>query len=152
MSSEVKGLARNIKRESKKMKKAILIITALCGLLVGCNDDAQIASRNLSKAADNFEIARRVVFYNGITGQYILSVQGLCSVENRNRTVSFTCKDDGGKYVKHMLGLSDNVTYFSEQLSAHDVSVYHYRVTFKPDAIIPDFNLRSQLADDVTND
>ena len=134
------------------MKKLIIIYTILMSLLLtGCNDDAQIASRNLSKAADNFEIARRVVFYNGITGDYILSVQGLCSVNNNGRSVSFTCKNSEGKYVKHMLGLSDNVTYFSEQLSAHDVSVYQYRVTFKPDAIIPDFNIRSQLSDDNTN-
>lgn len=134
------------------MLKKILItsLVAGCFVLAGC-DDAQVASRNLSKAADNFEIARRVVFYNGITGEYILSVQGLCSVSDSGRSVSFTCKNDEGKYVKHMLGLSDNVTYFSEQLSAHDVSAYHYRVTFKPDAVIPDFNLRTQLVDDVTN-
>ena len=121
------------------------------GLLSACADDADIASSNLSKAADNFEIARWVVFYNGITGEYILSVQGLCSVSNKGSSVAFTCKDSNGKYVKHMLGLSDNVTYFSEQLSAHDVSVYNYRVTFKPDQVIPDFNLRSQLVDDVSN-
>ncbi|MCP4177845.1 MAG: hypothetical protein GY756_08770 [bacterium] len=134
------------------MKKLIISSTILMSLLLtGCNDDARIASRNLSKAADNFEIARRVVFYNGITGEYILAVQGLCSVSNNGQSVSFTCKNNEGKYVKHMLGLSDNVTYFSEQLSAHDVSVYQYRVTFKPDAIIPDFNIRSQLADDNTN-
>jgi len=133
--------------------KKLLTVAALSAavLLSGCQDDADIASYNLSKAADNFEVARRVVFYNGITGDYILSVQGLCSVSNNGRSVSFTCKNDEGKYVKHMLGLSDNVTYFSEQLSAHDVSVYQYRVTFKPDAIIPDFNIRSQLVDDVSN-
>ena len=134
----------------KMIKKTLIAIALLAGL-AACNDDADIASRNLSKAADNFEIVRRVVFYNGITGDYILSVQGLCSVSNNGRSVSFTCKNDKGKYVKHMLGLSDNVTYFSEQLSAHDVSVYQYRVTFKPDAIIPDFNIRSQLIDDDSN-
>ena len=132
-----------------KILMALSVASTL--ILTGCNDDADVASRNLSKAADNFEIARRVVFYNGITGDYILSVQGLCSVNNNGRSVSFTCKNDKGKYVKHMLGLSDNVTYFSEQLSAQDVSVYHYRITFKPDAILPDFNIRSQLSDDVTN-
>jgi hypothetical protein len=130
---------------------SISLILAATALLSGCNDDADIASRNLSKAADNFEIVRRVVFYNGITGDYILSVQGLCSVSNNGRSVAFTCKNDEGKYVKHMLGLSDNVTYFSEQLSASDVSVYQYRVTFKPDVILPDINIRSQLVDDVTN-
>lgn len=133
--------------------RKLLVAAAISGsvLLSGCQDDASIASHNLSKAADNFEIARRVVFYNGITGDYILSIQGLCSVSNNGRSVSFTCKNDKGKYVKHMLGLSDNVTYFSEQLSAQDVSVYNYRVTFKPDAIVPDFNIRSQLVDDVSN-
>lgn len=134
------------------MKRLLLAVSIAAALaLTGCSDDADIASRNLSKAADNFEIARRVVFYNGITGDYILSVQGLCSVQDSGHKVSFTCKNSDEKYVKHMLGLSDNVTYFSEQLSAHDVSVYQYRVTFKPDAIIPDFNIRSQLVDDVTN-
>lgn len=131
------------------MKNSLLALLLITGLSA-CND-ADVASRNLSKAADNFEIARRVVFYNGITGQYILSVQGLCSVSNSGKSVSFTCKNDEGKYVKHMLGLSDNVTYFSEQLSAHEVSVYQYRVTFKPDAIIPDFNMRSQLIEDDSN-
>lgn len=133
------------------MRKVLLLTAVISTALVTGCDDASVASRNLSKAADNFEIARRVVFYNGITGEYILSVQGLCSVSDGGRSVSFTCKDSNGGYVKHMLGLSDNVTYFSEQLSAHDVSVYNYRVTFKPDAIIPDFNMRSQLIDDDSN-
>lgn len=132
------------------MKKLILVFLSVIGMY-GCQDDADVASYNLSKAADNFEIARRAVFYNGITGDYILSVQGLCSVNNNGRSVSFTCKNDDGKYVKHMLGLSDNVTYFSEQLSSHDVSVYHYRITFKPDAIVPDINIRSQLVDSDEN-
>ncbi len=120
-------------------------------LLSGCSDDADIASKNLSKAADNFEIARRVVFYNGITGDFILSVQGLCSVTDHVTKVTFTCKTDDGDFVKHQLGRSDNVTYFSEQLSAHDVSTYNYRITFKPDVIIPDINIRSQLSEDDTN-
>ena len=40
------------------------IIAILAILLVGCDDDAQVA---ISKAADNFEAARRVIFYNGIS-------------------------------------------------------------------------------------
>lgn len=133
------------------MKKVLaMVILGSTLALTGC-DDAEVASRNLSKAADNFEIPRRVVFYNGITGDYILSVQGLCSVQDSGNSVSFTCKNDEGKYVKHMLGLSDNVTYFSEQLTAHEVSTYNYRVTFKPDVIVPDFNLRSQLVEDDSN-
>ena len=132
--------------------KKLLIAASLISIpfLSGC-DDADVVSHNLSKAADNFEIARRVVFYNGITGDYILEVQGLCSVQESGSKVSFTCKDDNEKFLKHQLSRSDNVTYFSEQLSAQEISVYNYRVIYKPDVIIPDFNVRTQLSNDDTN-
>lgn len=110
----------------------------------GCSSDADVASRNLSKAADQFEIARRVVFYNGITGDYMLTVEGLCSLGNydKSREVSITCKVGPGTYKKHFLGLSDNVTYFVEQLEAKPASIYHYRVVFKPSTIIPDLEVK----------
>lgn len=110
----------------------------------GCSSDADVASRNLSKAADQFEIARRVVFYNGITGDYMLTVEGLCSLGNydKSREVSITCKVGPGTYKKHFLGLSDNVTYFVEQLEPSSTSVYRYRVIFKPKSIIPDVEVK----------
>jgi len=45
------------------MKKLLLAVPVIA--LTACVPDAQIASKNLSKAADMFEIDRRVVFYNG---------------------------------------------------------------------------------------
>lgn len=117
-----------------------LIIAGLIGLslLAGCTD-ADVASSNLSQAADNFKIARRIVFYNGITGQYMLVMEGLCSLGNNDPhgEVTVTCKTGPNSYKKNFLGLSDNVTYFAEQIDGVDVSVYHYRVTFKPEVIIP---------------
>ncbi|CDP50672.1 Phage protein [Devosia sp. DBB001] len=84
------------------------------------------------------------MFYNGITGDYMLSIEGLCSLGNTDkaREVSITCKTGPGAYKKHFLGLSDNVTYFVEQLEAASVSAYHYRVIFKPSVIIPDLDIR----------
>lgn len=128
------------------MKKRFGIIGAMFAAIVvlaACND-ADIASANLSKAADNFEIDRRVVFYNGITGDYILSVEGRCSLGNSDTAykLTVTCKVGDGQFKKHFLGLSDNVTYFAEQLQTADVSVYHYRVVFKPQTIIPDVDFR----------
>lgn len=122
-------------------------ITALVVLITGCSPDADIASRNLSKAADMFEINRRVVFYNGITGQYMLTVEGLCSLGNddKNRKVSITCKVGKDNYKKHFLGLSDNVTFFVEQLEPSKQSTYHYRVVFKPQVIVPDIDARGDL-------
>lgn len=117
---------------------------ALTGLIAACTD-ADIASQNLSKAADYFEINRRIVFYNGITDTYMLTIEGRCSLGNNDgpKELTVTCKTSSDAYKKHFLGLSDNVTYFVEQLENADVSVYHYRVDFKPQTIIPDIDLRT---------
>ena len=121
---------------------------AVAGLVSGC-DDATVASSNLSKAADNFEIDRRIVFYNGITGDYMLEIQGRCSIkaDGMDNQLEVTCKTGSGQYKKHFLGLSDNVTYFAEQVESANVSGYHYRVTFKPQTIIPDVNFRGDAGE-----
>lgn len=125
------------------MKKTWLLLSVITIALLGCSD-AHVVSNNLSKAADNFEVNRRVIFYNGITGEYMLSIEGLCSLGSASETkaVTVTCKVGPSSYKKHFLGLSDNVTYFAEQIDGVAASPYHYRVVFKPAAIIPDIELR----------
>lgn len=124
--------------------KIKLIAAACAALLIGCSSDADVASRNLSQAADNFEVSRRVVFYNGVTGEYMLSIEGLCSKGNgeTGRQVTITCKTGAGQYKKHFLGLSDNVTYFIEQVEPFAAGSSHYVVNFKPSVILPDIKLR----------
>jgi hypothetical protein len=127
------------------------VANLMCGLSIlaavvgsaGCSD-AYIVSANLSKAADNFEVNRRIVFYNGITGEYMLVIEGLCSLGRANETVAVTvtCKTGPNDYKKHFLGLSDNVTYFAEQIDGSKASKYQYRVVFKPAAIVPDIDVR----------
>ena len=95
-------------------------------LLVACEDDAKVASRNLSKAADMFEIERRIVFYNGITNEYILSLEGRCSLLDQGNQLEVTCKTGPDSYKKHFLGLSDNVTYFAEQTEGDNWSQYSF--------------------------
>jgi len=127
------------------MKKLFLgLLAAITVGLTGCASDADIASRNLSKAADNFDVSRRVVFYNGITGEYMLSIEGYCSKGNSDsvRQVTITCKVGSGQYKKHFLGLSDNVTFFIEQVEPFAAGASHYVVNFKPSTIIPDVRLR----------
>jgi len=125
------------------MKKAIATLIA-AAVLAGCSPDADVASRNLSKAADMFEINRRIVFYNGITGEYMLTIEGLCSLGNHDSagTLSVTCKTGPTTFKKHFLGLSDNVTFFVEQMEPAQASVFHYRVVFKPQIIVPDIDFR----------
>lgn len=126
------------------MKKLLAITGITLAVLTGCADDARVASRNLGKAADNFEINRRVVFYNGITSDYLLSIEGLCSIEPLTgpSRVAVICKVGPTDYKKHFLGLSDNVTYFVEQLEPNKASTHFYRVTFKPSTIIPDIRVQ----------
>lgn len=132
-------------------KKINLInLSIMCFLtffITGCETDANIASRNLSKEADMFNIDRRIIFYNGITGEYILNIEGKCSIkaDKQDNQLEVTCKVGEGKYKKHFLGLSDNVTYFAEQVEAKSVSAYHYKVYFKPQSIIPDIDMVGSL-------
>ena len=125
------------------MFKKIALALACATTLAACSD-ARIASDNLSKAADNFEIARRIVFYNGITGEYMLSIEGYCSKGNDDTTrqVTITCKTGSSEYKKHFLGLSDNVTYVIEQVEPFKTGSSHYIVNFKPSVIIPDVRIR----------
>lgn len=128
-------------------KTAAIAVTALAaaGLLAGCTSDADRASENLSKEAEQFKVVRRVVFFNGITDKYLLTIEGRCSVETSESalggSLEVTCKLGEDQYKKHFLGLSDNVSYFVEQLNPVDVSVYHYKVIFKPENILPDIDV-----------
>lgn len=119
-------------------------VASLAALLVvtGCSTDAEVVSANLSVEAGNFQIDRRIVFYNGITGTYILVIEGKCQVDHAYK-LSVICKTGHDAYKKHYLGLSDNVTYFSEQLESHGASEYRYKVIFKPESIVPDVELRT---------
>ena len=130
-----------------KFFAAILVVATVA--LTGCGRDAQIASQNLSRAADMFEITRRVVFYNGVTGEWMLELIGRCSIEDDGRQLEVTCKESPTAFKKHFLGLSDNVTYFAEQVETADVSVYHYRVIFKPQTIVPNIDFEGSASDAV---
>lgn len=47
--------------------------------------------------------------------------------------------EDGGTYVKHFIGLSDNVTYVVEDLNlgANEVAKYKYTLNFNPNMWTP---------------
>jgi hypothetical protein len=125
------------------MKKIITIIMAAVAALTltACFEkDSEVASRNLSVAADQFEIQRLIVGINGITDEVLFSVEGRCSI-TRDGDLVVTCKHGEDDYRKHYIGLSDNVTFVSTQLEGVDVSVYRTRIVLKPQNIVPNFDL-----------
>jgi len=129
--------------------KTTAVAGGLALVLAGCRDDAQISSRSISKEADNFEVNRRIVFFNGITDKYIMSIEGRCSIEvdKNDRQLEITCKTGPNQYKKDYFGLSDNTAYFVQQMGTSDVSVYHHRIAFKPQTILPDIDFRGSTKD-----
>lgn len=132
---------------SKKLFVAtgfLLLVGIAPAFFAACGEPkADVVSQNISTAADNFEVQRRIVFYNGITDTYMMTLEGLCALGNNDDPgeLTVTCKTGPESYKKHFLGLSDNVTYFVEQLEATETNPYFYRVIFRPSVIIPDIEV-----------
>lgn len=128
------------------MKKIIGPVVAVAAALslAACNA-ADTASRNISYESDNFKVMRRIVFVNGITDKYLLSIEGLCSItkDKEDNQLEVTCKTGDSEYKKHFLGISDNVTYFVEQMDGSDVDTFHYKVAFRPETLLPDIDLQT---------
>lgn len=129
-----------------KIQRFVITATALVATatpLTGCTDEATTVEDNMTTAADNFEVLRRIVFVNGITDKYLLTVEGFCSITDEGNQLEVLCKVGEDLYTKDMLGLSDNVFYFIEQMEAEGVDPYHHRVMFRPETIIPDVDLET---------
>lgn len=120
-------------------------LAAIPVVLTGCTDSAaDVAAKNISKAAEQFEVARKIIGINGITDKYLWVVEGYCSVETADAglmgALEVTCKIGPNQFKKLFFGLADNTTYVVQQVDPIDVSTTRYRVIFKPEAIIPDFD------------
>lgn len=125
------------------MKRILFALLLVSVLLVGCSE-ADVASNNVSRQADQFQVMRRIVFVNGITDKYLLEIVGYCSLGNYDDTneLTVTCKVGKDQYKKHFLGLSDNVTYVAEQIDPITTDPFHYTIIFRPEALIPDIDLK----------
>lgn len=131
---------------NKKLKyvgAALIAGLLLTGGANGCASDAETVSENLSTAADQFEVQRKIVGINGFTDQPAFEVEGRCSIKEDGNQLEVTCKHGEDDYRKHFVGLSDNTFYVATQLDAMDVDAYRTRIIIKPEAIISDFDLET---------
>lgn len=124
-----------------------IIATSVAGLaaltIAGCSSNADVVSENISKEAENFGVARRVVFIDTMTNEYLLAIEGRCNidVDEAEQQLEVTCRTPGGDK-KHFLGMNHTATYFVEQMNPVTVSQDHYKVYFKPSVIIPDVDAK----------
>jgi len=130
---------------NKRLATYGMIFVISTGILAGCSSAADTTSKNLSAAADNFEIERKIVFVNGITDKAVLTIEGKCSINDSGTQLEVTCKTGANPdtFKKHFLGRSDNMTYFAEQIDAVEADPFHYRVVIRPETLVPDFDLQT---------
>ena len=123
------------------MKKVFLWFAAallVCCVLAGCTE-AERASYNLSQEADNFNDIRQITVINCIQGDTLFQMTGKMSItaDTADNQLEVIVQDENGEYKKHFIGLSDNVTYVVEDITAENVSEYHYTLNFNPKMWIP---------------
>ena len=117
----------------KKILSMVLAICMICMLVFvfsGCETQAQRVSYNLSQEADNFNIVRQLTVINCIEGDVLFQMTGKMSItaDVADNQLEIIVEDDG-TYVKHFVGLSDNVTYVVEDLNLGDNAVAKYKYT-----------------------
>jgi hypothetical protein len=133
-----------------KIKTAVAAVAATVLLLLstGCTSAADTANENLTKAAENFEVPRRIIGINGITDKVLFSVEGFCSYEIIDGAYEVICLLDraSGEVTRTTMARSDNVTMLVVQTGGKEVSLFRPRVIFRPETIIPNFDLSTSAA------
>lgn len=129
-----------MKKIFKKVIPLMVLVAIMIVAFTGCQTEAQKVSYNLSQQADNFNVVRQLTVINCIEGDVIFQMTGKLSIEadTVDNQLEVTVEDNG-TYVKHFIGLSDNVTYVVEDLNlgANDVAKYRYTLNFNPNMWIP---------------
>ena len=123
----------------KKKMGMLLCVMALATVgLSGCNE-ADRVSENLSEEADNFNVVRQITVMNCIKGDVLFQMTGKMSIyaDTEDNQLEIVVEDNDGKYKKHFIGLSDNVTYVVEDITPKKVSKYKYSLNFNPKMWIP---------------
>ncbi len=123
----------------KKIFTTILAASMMAAVFTGCTE-AERVSYNLSQEADNFNIVRQLTVINCIEGDVLFQMTGKLSItaDTTDNQLEIIVEDDG-TYVKHFVGLSNNVTYVVEDLNLGDnaVSKYKYTLNFNPNMWTP---------------
>lgn len=122
----------------KKIISLALITVISSTLLIGCRESTRV-SYNLSKEADSFNVIRQLTVINAIQGDTLFQMTGRIStsIENEGDKLAVVVDNGNGNYSKHLIGLSDNVTYVVEQLDVKDVSNYKFTLNYNPKMWIP---------------
>lgn len=121
----------------KNKKKLIVIALLSLFLLVGCRQ-ATRASYNVSRAADEFNVTRRVAVLNMRSDEVVFEVVGRISIDTEDpERLVMVVEAEEGVYKKHFINMTEWNMYVVEDLYGAEVSTYHYEVNYTPEMIAP---------------
>ena len=122
----------------KKKVLALLLSVSTMFAFSGCSEASKV-SHNLSLEADNFNDVRQVTVINCLQGDVLFQMTGKMSItaDTSDNQLEVVVEDEKGEYKKHFIGLSDDVTYVVEDITAGDVSKNKYTLNFNPEMWIP---------------
>lgn len=125
---------KTVKRIIAAVCASALMMSAFCG----CRQ-ADIVRRNLSQEADAFNSYRCITVINCLQGDVLFQMKGKCSIvaDTVDEQLEIIVEEDLGVYKKHIIGLSDNVTYVIEDITGNDVDNYNYELNFNPKMWLP---------------
>lgn len=122
----------------KKVIAILLIMVCMVACLTGCTE-AENVNYNLSQAADNFEVVRKITVYNARTDMIVMEMEGLMSLSNNGSSeLVVTCRTGESEYKKNYVYLNDYVIYVVEDITGTVTDPYHYKVHFY--TAVPDFD------------
>ena len=124
------------------MKKTIaIILTLICivGCFAGCTA-AENVNHNLSQAADNFQVVRKITVYNARTDMIVMEMEGVMSLSNNSTSeLVVTCQTGPQEYKKNYVYLNEYVIYVVEDITGTVTNPYHYKVHFY--GAVPDIDI-----------
>lgn len=120
-------------------KIAAIILTLTCVLTFAACSEADRVNYNITEEAENFNVYCRLIVINCIKGDTLFEIEGRMNVnaDTMDNQLEIIVEVDEGKYEKHFIGISDNVTYTVEDISGSEVSKYHYEINYNPNMWIP---------------
>lgn len=131
---------KKLKESMKITSIIVLMISIIIGplLLTSCSQ-ADRASYNISKQADNFNVLRQLTVINNMNGDVMFQMTGKLSIEvdEVDNQLEVTVENDDESYSKHFVGLNEMTSYTVIDIDTNYVDNYTFTINYNPDMWIP---------------
>lgn len=109
----------------KRIIYVLLLVFLTIGVFTG-RTAADNVNHNLSQAADNFEVVRKITVYNARTDLIVMEMEGYMSLSNNTTSeLVVTCKTGANEYKKNYVYLNEYVIYVVEDITGTTTNPYH---------------------------